>query len=151
MMCRHLRWMPQMLTAAQKVVRVKLAERTPQALAKHERNHFHFLFAGNESPMFYAYNHQTMSVLYWDDVDGTGRPSHFQQETILTIFFNGTREYKSAVLPAGQKMNSRYFMECVPRPLTEVCYTKGRKSHKEESCSISTMRRFTTLRRFMDI
>jgi hypothetical protein len=46
------------------------------------------------------------------------------------IFCNGTGGYKIAVLQAGQKMNSRYFMECVLGPLTEVCYPEGRKSDK---------------------
>jgi hypothetical protein len=54
MKCRHLRWVPHTLTAAQKVVRVELAERILQALAKHERSHFHFLFTGDESWMFYV-------------------------------------------------------------------------------------------------
>jgi hypothetical protein len=48
MKCRHLRWVPQTLTAAQKVVRVKLAECMSQALAKHERSHFNFLFTCDE-------------------------------------------------------------------------------------------------------
>jgi hypothetical protein len=49
MKCRHLRWVPHTLTAAQKVVRVELAECMLQALTTHERSHFHFLFTGDES------------------------------------------------------------------------------------------------------
>jgi hypothetical protein len=48
MECRHLRWARHALTAAQKVVHVELAERMLQALAKHERSHFHFLFTGDK-------------------------------------------------------------------------------------------------------
>jgi histone-lysine N-methyltransferase SETMAR len=49
---------------------------------------------------------------------------------MLIILFNGTGECKIAILPAGQKMNSRHFMECVLGPLMEVCYPEGRKSHR---------------------
>jgi hypothetical protein len=87
----------------------------------------------------------------WDDVDEIERASHFQQKTRLTIFFNGTDEYKIAILPDGQKMDGRYFMECVLGPFTEVCCPEGRKSRKRTSCHILTVRQFTTLRRFKDI
>jgi N-acetyl-beta-hexosaminidase len=56
----QLRWAPRTLTAAQRLVRVKLAQRMLQALAKHKQNHFHFLFTGGESWMLYADNRQTM-------------------------------------------------------------------------------------------
>jgi hypothetical protein len=36
MKSRHLRWMPHTLTAAQKVIRAELAQRTLQALAEHQ-------------------------------------------------------------------------------------------------------------------
>jgi hypothetical protein len=130
MKCRHLLWVPHTLTAAQKVVHVELAERMLQALAKHKCGHFHVLFIGDESWMLYVYDHWTKWVPSWDDVDEIQRPSHFQQKMMSTVLFNRTREYKIAMLPAGQKMYSRYFMECVLGPLTEVCYPKGRKSHK---------------------
>jgi hypothetical protein len=71
-----------------------------------------------------------MWVASWDDADDIERPSHFRQKTMLTIFFNGTGEYKMAILPLGQKMNRTSFMECVIGPLTEVCYPEGRKSHE---------------------
>jgi histone-lysine N-methyltransferase SETMAR len=61
------------------------------------------------------------------------RPSHVQQKAMLIIFVNGTGEYKIAILPAGQKMNNSYFMKCVLRPLPEVCYPQGRKSHKRRT------------------
>jgi hypothetical protein len=130
MKCRHLRWVPHTLTATQKVVRVALAERVLQALAKEERSHFHFLFTGDEPWMSYAYNHWMMWVLSWDDVDEIERPSHFQQKMMFTIFVDGTRACKIAILPVGKTMNGTYFMECVLKPLTEVCYPEGRKSHK---------------------
>jgi hypothetical protein len=47
------------------------------ALAKHERSHFHFIFTGDESPMFDAYNYRTMWVTSWDDVDEIEPFSHF--------------------------------------------------------------------------
>jgi hypothetical protein len=71
MKCRHFGWVPHASTAAQQVVRVQLAQRMPQALAKHKHNHFHFLFAGDESRMFYAHNHRTMWVASWDNADET--------------------------------------------------------------------------------
>jgi hypothetical protein len=115
------------LAAAQTVVRVELGQGTLQALAKHKHSHFHFLFTGDESWMFSPYNHRTMFVTSWDDVDGIERPSHFQQKTVRPIFFSGTGEDKMAILPPGQQTNSTYFMECVLGPLTEVCSPEGRK------------------------
>jgi hypothetical protein len=78
MKCRHLRWVLHTLAATQKVVRVELAERMLLALAKHERSHPHFLFTGDESWMFYAYDHRTMWVPSLDDVDQIERHSHFK-------------------------------------------------------------------------
>jgi hypothetical protein len=57
------------LTAAQKVIRVKLAQHMIQVLVKYKRSHFHFLFTGDESWMFSACNHRTMWLASWDDVD----------------------------------------------------------------------------------
>jgi AraC-like DNA-binding protein len=116
MKCRHLRSMPHMLTAAQKVVRVELAQRMLQALAKHNRSHFHFLFTADESWIFYTYNSRTIWVESWDDAH--------------RFFFNGTGDDKMAILPPGQKMNGTYFMEYVLGPLTEVCYPESTKSHE---------------------
>jgi hypothetical protein len=45
-------------------------------------------------------------VASWDDINRIERHSHFQQKTILTIFFNGTSESKAATLVVGQKVNS---------------------------------------------
>jgi hypothetical protein len=39
-------------------------------------------------------------------------------------------ESKIAILPEGQIMNSTYFIECVPCPLTELCYPQGRGTHE---------------------
>jgi N-acetyl-beta-hexosaminidase len=47
----QLRSAPRTLTAAQRPVRVELAQRVLQGLAKHKQNHFHFLFTGEESWM----------------------------------------------------------------------------------------------------
>jgi hypothetical protein len=60
MKCCHLRRVPHTLTAAQKVVRVELSELMREALSKHERSHFRFLFTGDESWIFYTYNHWMM-------------------------------------------------------------------------------------------
>jgi AraC-like DNA-binding protein len=49
MECRHLLCVPHTLIAAQKVVRVELAQRMSEALAKHTHSHFHFLFTGGKS------------------------------------------------------------------------------------------------------
>jgi hypothetical protein len=69
MKCRHLRWVPHTLAAAQKVIRVELAHRMPRGLAKQKRSHFHFMFTGDESRTFYVYNHRTVWFGSWDDVD----------------------------------------------------------------------------------
>jgi histone-lysine N-methyltransferase SETMAR len=47
-----------------------------------------------------------------------------------TIFVNGTGEYKMAILPERKK-NSTYFIECVPRNLTKVCYPWGRGTQEK--------------------
>jgi hypothetical protein len=47
--CRHLRWVPQTLTHAQKVMRAELAQSMLQVLAKHEDMNYRFLFSGDES------------------------------------------------------------------------------------------------------
>jgi hypothetical protein len=70
---------------------------------------------------------------------------------MLTVFFNETGEYKIAILPAGQKMTSRYFMECVLGPLTKFCYPEGRKSHKRRVMLHFDNVPITTMRRFKDI
>jgi hypothetical protein len=44
---------------------------------------------------------------------------------MFTVFFNGTGEYKIAILPDGQKVNSAYLTESVLRPLVEICYPQG--------------------------
>jgi hypothetical protein len=44
---------------------------------------------------------------------------------MFTIVFNGTGEYKIAILPRGQKVNSTYFIEYALRSLTEICYLEG--------------------------
>jgi hypothetical protein len=72
---------------------------------------------------FLVYRWRVMDVLrlqssdnvsaIWDEVDEIRRPSHFQQKTMITIFCNGTRECKVSILSAGQKMNTRYLMECM--------------------------------------
>jgi hypothetical protein len=84
----------------------ELAQSMLHALVKPEHTNYHFLFPGDESWIFYAYDHRTRWVASWDDVDGIERPSHFHQKTIFTLFFNGTGEYKIAILPEGQKVNS---------------------------------------------
>jgi hypothetical protein len=127
----HLLWVPQMLTVAQKVMRTGLAQSMVQALAKHEHANSHFLFTGDESWPFGAYDHRTRRVASWDDVDGIERPSHFYQKTMFMLFFNSTREYKIAILPKGQKMHSAYFIEWVLCSLTEFCYLQGRGHMKE--------------------
>jgi hypothetical protein len=64
---------------------------------------------------------------------------------MFTIFFNSTKEYKIAILPEERNMNSTYFIECVLRPLTEICYPQGRGHMKGGSYNILMMRLFTTL------
>jgi hypothetical protein len=60
MKCRHMLWVSHTLAAAQRVVRVELEQFMLRALAKHKRSHVHFVFAGDESRMLYAYNHRTI-------------------------------------------------------------------------------------------
>jgi hypothetical protein len=93
-----------------------------QVLAKHEHTNYHLLFTDDESWMFYAHDHRTKWIASWDDADEIERPSYFHQKIMFMIFFNGTGEYKTAVLSGGQKVNCVYFIEFELRHLTEICY-----------------------------
>jgi histone-lysine N-methyltransferase SETMAR len=73
-----------------------------------------------------------MWVASWNDVEEIGRPSHFQQKTMVTIFFNGTGECKTAILPQGHKMNGACFIGRVVQPLVEICSPDGRKIHERK-------------------
>jgi hypothetical protein len=66
----------------------------------------------------------------WDDVEEIERPSHFHEKTIFVIFFNGIGDYKTVILPQGQRMNSTFFIEYVIRPLAGFCYPEGMKPHE---------------------
>jgi histone-lysine N-methyltransferase SETMAR len=132
MKCRHLRWMPHTLTGEQKVVRAELPPSALQALAKHQHTHFHFSFTGDETWMFSTHDHRTMWIASWDDVEEIGRSSHFQQKTMVTILFNGTRGCKIAILPQGHKMNRTSFIGCVVQSLVEICSPDGRKIHERK-------------------
>jgi hypothetical protein len=96
---QHLRWVPQTLTSIQKAARVEFAQGMLQELAKHEHTKFYFLFTRDEWRIFYAYDHRTMWVASWDDVDEIERRSHVQQKTMFTLFVNGTDDYKIVILP----------------------------------------------------
>jgi hypothetical protein len=45
---------------------------------------------------------------------------------MFAVFFNGTGEYKIAILPEGHKVNSACFIESVLLPLAEICYPQGK-------------------------
>jgi hypothetical protein len=49
---------------------------------------------------------------------------------MITVFFNGTGEYKIAILPEGQKVNSAYSIESVLRPLAEIYHPDSRGTRK---------------------
>jgi hypothetical protein len=65
---------------------------------------------------------------------------------MFTIFLDGIKEYEIVILPEGQKMNNTHFIECVLRPLIEICYPQGMGYMKGELYCIMTMGRFITLR-----
>jgi hypothetical protein len=98
----------------------------------HQQANFHFLFTGDETWVFSANDHPTMWIASWDDVEEIGRPSHFRQKTMVTIFFNGTGECKIAILPQGDKVNSTDFIGCFIQPLVEMCSPDGRKIHERK-------------------
>jgi hypothetical protein len=60
MKCYHMRWVPHMLTAAQKAKRTKMVGSMLQMLESHTASCFRFLRTGNESWMFDDYHHETM-------------------------------------------------------------------------------------------
>jgi hypothetical protein len=90
------------------------------------------LFTGDESWLFYAYHHKTICAASWGDVEEIERRSHFHEKTMFVIFFNGIADYKTVVLPQGQRMNSTFFIESVIRPLAGFCSPEGRKPHQKK-------------------
>jgi hypothetical protein len=76
-----------------------------QELKEHEQTQFNFLFTGDDLWMFYAYDHQTMWVTFWNHLDEIERLSHFLEKIIFRIlfFFNRTGDQKIAILSKGQK------------------------------------------------
>jgi histone-lysine N-methyltransferase SETMAR len=120
-----------MLTQPQKNGRVESAQAMLRELAKHQASNFRFLLTGHQSWLFYAYHHETMLAASWDDVDEIERPSHFHEKTMFVIFFNGTGDHTSVILPQEQRMNSTSFIECVIRPLAGFCYPEGTKPHQK--------------------
>jgi hypothetical protein len=90
-----------------------------------------FLFTGDESWLFSAYDHETMWAASWDDVNEIERISHFHEKTMFVIFFNGIGNHTSVILPQGQRMNSTFFIECVVRHLGEFCSPEGRTPHQK--------------------
>jgi hypothetical protein len=104
---QHLRWVPHTLTPLQKAANVELAQEMFQELTKLEKIKFHFLFIGDELWMFYTYDHRTMWMISWDDVDTIERQLDCQEKTMLTIVLNGTSDYKIVILPKGRKDKRR--------------------------------------------
>jgi hypothetical protein len=49
---------------------------------------------------------------------------------MFMIFFDGGRKHKIAIPPEGQNKNITYFIECVVRPLTAICYPQNRGIHE---------------------
>jgi hypothetical protein len=131
MKLRHLHWVPHTFTPAQKLMRAELAQSMLQALAKHEHANYHFLFTGDQSWMFYAYDCRRRWVASWNDLDEIEWPSHFGQKTMFTVFFNGTGEWKIGILAEGEKMNSAYFIESMLRPLPEICYSQAKGTREK--------------------
>jgi hypothetical protein len=69
--------------------------------AKREHPNYRFLFTGDKSWMFYAYDHRTTWIASWDDADEIERLSHFHQRILFPVSFNGIWKYKIAILPEG--------------------------------------------------
>jgi hypothetical protein len=60
MKCYDTRWAPHTLTAAQKAQHAEMAGSMLQTLGSRAASHFHFLWIGDESWMFYEYHHESM-------------------------------------------------------------------------------------------
>jgi histone-lysine N-methyltransferase SETMAR len=126
---RHLRWVPHTLTEEHKAKRAELAGRMLEILSHHRESDFKFLFTGDESWMFYAYERTHQWDLSHGPVEKIQRKTNYQKKTMFTVFFNGTGDYFINVLPQGQTMNGQYFAEEVIKPLALLCYHGGRKAH----------------------
>jgi hypothetical protein len=74
-------------------------------------------------------DYQTRWIASCDDIDEIEQPSPFHQKTMFTGLFNRTNEFKMVILPEGQKKNGTYFMQGVPRSLTEIYYPQDRGTH----------------------
>jgi hypothetical protein len=88
------------------------------------------MFMGDESWLFYAYHHKTIWAASWDDIEKIERPSYFHEKTMFIIFFNEIWDYKTAILPQRQRMNSIFFIERVIHPLAGFCCSERRQPHE---------------------
>jgi hypothetical protein len=68
-----------------------------------------------------------MWTLCPENVDETERTSHQAQETMLTVFFNGSGLNLIDILPQNRKMNGQYFAENIVPSLVSVCSPDGRR------------------------
>jgi hypothetical protein len=128
MKCRHLRWVPHTVTQPQKDARVESAQAMLREAAKHQASNFRFLFTGDESWLVYAYRHKTMWADSWNDVKEIESPSHFHEKTMFVIFLNGIGDYKTVILPQGQRMNRTFFIEYVIRPTGWTLLSRGEET-----------------------
>jgi histone-lysine N-methyltransferase SETMAR len=122
---RHMRWVPHTLTVEQKAKRAQLAGSMLSELEMHRASNFHFIYTGDESWLFYHYDQQRMWVASWEDVEEIERPSNHQKKTMLTVFFNGSGQFMMNLLPAREKMNSKYFEKEIIQTLGASCYPNG--------------------------
>jgi histone-lysine N-methyltransferase SETMAR len=132
MKCLRLRWVPHTLSIEQKAKRAEYAGEMLRILQTHESTGFHFLFTGDESWIFYSYNHRTQWVASWEELDEVERPSHYHRKTMVTVFFNGTGDFLIDILPEGLKMNSTYFANNIIDVIAGSCYPNGRQPHSRK-------------------
>jgi hypothetical protein len=97
------------LTAAQNPKRREPAGSMLQTLETYAASNFHFLWAVDESWMFYEYDHGTIFAASWEEVDELKRLMHYHSKTMITAFFNGAWHYFLNIFPRSGCMDTSYF------------------------------------------
>jgi hypothetical protein len=75
-------------------------------LAQHEETDFQSLFTGSKTSIFYENHHDTVWLASWEEPEEFQKPTHHQNKSMATIFFNGVGQFDVDILPQKQKMNS---------------------------------------------
>jgi histone-lysine N-methyltransferase SETMAR len=107
------RWVPHLLSAAQKKDRVDQCKLLLGLLREQSAHNFNTIATGDESWFRYAYPARTMYAGSRSEVTPFVRSGISASKVMLTVFFTGTRLLVVDALPKGRKYNQEYFIEYI--------------------------------------